>query len=937
MKKVQFFMNRLLVLILVSSSLTGLPFAALAAENETAPETEVTGNPLLTENQDETTHNGAQDEQGVSQTEDQNSQSTVQSEPQLTEGADGKDENVKGQTETIPLQILGLNDFHGALATTGTAVLDGKGIPNTGKAEKLATHLNQAENEFKAKNPVGESIRVQAGDMVGASPANSALLQDEPTIRALNRLNITLGTLGNHEFDQGLPEFKRILDGKAPAPGDPAYNQITHEYTQREASKMEIVVGNVVNKSDGQIPEGFAPYKIETFGSGDQRVKVGFIGVVTTEFPNLVLKKHHENFNVLDEAETIVKYSKELREQGVNAIIVLGHVAATSKNGVAAGDAANVMAKVDQLDPENSVDAFFAGHNHQYTNGLAGKTRIVQSTSQGKAYIDLQGELDPKTGEFVKTPTAEIRPVTQDVTSDSDVATIVNEASEIVKKVTEENISTTAVPGNILRGTNSDNESVLGNLITDAQLEMANNQLNKGDKAVKVDFAMTNNGGIRADLDVKDDNTVTWGAAQKVQPFGNILQVVSLKGSDVKEALEQQYTGVYFLQIAGLTYDYQKIEKTPGVYETKITNIRTANGEKLDLNKNYNVVINDFLFGGGDGFSAFTKGTLVEAIDTDTNTFVNYFKMKQGLGEKIVQPERGRKNLVDGTTPPDPEPEPGVTEDQLKEASSIEKIYAGDQTIKGKTLPNIHVSYTVSPIAQAKLAPVDVVSDQDGYFEITDDSLDLKEGTEINVTFKASDTVAITLSTIVEKAKEPNKPDPEPNPDPDPITAKEIIEKTVIKPIYEGDKILRGTTIPNSTITYEWKSKDSQGKKVSANLMVTSDEKGQFTIEDSRLKLVAGDQVEFKITTQSDTSAVVSATVLDKKTSPVIDSGNGTTGKPTDKPTDKPADKGNASKPNKKGQLPKTNEAGSAASVVGLSLIMITFVFFRYEQKKLKK
>jgi 2',3'-cyclic-nucleotide 2'-phosphodiesterase (5'-nucleotidase family) len=41
------------------------------------------------------------------------------------------------------------------------------------------------------------------------------------------------------------------------------------------------------------------------------------------------------------------------------------------------------MNKVKQTDPDNSVDAFFAGHNHVYTNGVVGNTRIVQSTSQG--------------------------------------------------------------------------------------------------------------------------------------------------------------------------------------------------------------------------------------------------------------------------------------------------------------------------------------------------------------------------------------------------------------------------------------------------------------------------------------------------------------------------------------------------------------------------
>ena len=121
--------------------------------------------------------------------------------------------------DQAPIQILGINDFHGALNTTGSAYMPEGRISGAGSAAVLSTYLKNAENEFLAANPNGVSLRVQAGDMVGASPANSGLLQDEPTIRVLNAMGLDYGTLGNHEFDEGLPEFYRILNGQAPSPG----------------------------------------------------------------------------------------------------------------------------------------------------------------------------------------------------------------------------------------------------------------------------------------------------------------------------------------------------------------------------------------------------------------------------------------------------------------------------------------------------------------------------------------------------------------------------------------------------------------------------------------------------------------------------------------------------------------------------------------------
>ncbi|MCL1287235.1 5'-nucleotidase C-terminal domain-containing protein, partial [Listeria monocytogenes] len=75
-----------------------------------------------------------------------------------------------------------------------------------------------------------------------------------------------------------------------------------------------------------------------------------------------------------------------------------------------------------------------------------------------------------------------------------------------------------------------DKESELGNMITAAHRYMANKA------GADVDFAMTNTGGIRSDLTTRlanGQNEITWGAAQAVQPFGNILQVVEMTGADI--------------------------------------------------------------------------------------------------------------------------------------------------------------------------------------------------------------------------------------------------------------------------------------------------------------------------------------------------------------------------------------------------------------------
>lgn len=608
---------------------------------------------------------------------------------QTRNGTDDKNVPVKQQPkeEMIPFQILGINDFHGALNTTGSFFDDEDNkVANAGTAPLLAGYLNRAQEQFESANNGAQTIRVQAGDMVGASPASSGLLQDEPTIKVLNQMDFSVGTLGNHEFDEGLQEFHRIMIGEKPKV-DPYGILMSYP---REASKTQIVIGNVVNKGTDEIPFGWKPYTIKEVGTENNKVKVGFIGVVTTEIPNLVLKEHYEAYDFLDEAETIAYYSNQLKNQGVNAIVVLAHIPVTSKAEKVNGEAAEIMNKVAKIYPENSVDALFAGHNHQYTNGVVNKTRVVQSTAQGKGYIDLQGTLDPKTNDFVDTPKAKVLPVdpaAKDAPKvDGKVGATVKDAEKRVAEVTNKKIGTAKQNGAITREVKDSKESPLGNLITDGQVAMARAQ------GIEADFAMTNNGGIRADLAVGENRDITWGAAQAVQPFGNIMQVVEMTGAQVEQVLNQQYDEEerYFLQISGLSYTYVANEETNQPF--KVQKMYKKDGTQIQAEQTYRVVINDFLFGGGDGFSGFTDANLINAIKPDTETFIEYIEAKEAAGELIEASIESRKKLVDPTGPKDPEvpevPDSKAAEEKIKKATIFDPLYENDELLRGVTVPN---------------------------------------------------------------------------------------------------------------------------------------------------------------------------------------------------------------------------------------------------------
>ena len=97
----------------------------------------------------------------------------------------------------VKLRLLGVNDFHGHLEPPR---------PGVGGAAWLKAHLDRATLP-------GRTIRVHAGDMVGATPLISSWFHDEPTVEAANEMGFDVGTLGNHEFDEGGDELMRLLGG----------------------------------------------------------------------------------------------------------------------------------------------------------------------------------------------------------------------------------------------------------------------------------------------------------------------------------------------------------------------------------------------------------------------------------------------------------------------------------------------------------------------------------------------------------------------------------------------------------------------------------------------------------------------------------------------------------------------------------------------------
>lgn len=164
--------------------------------------------------------------------------------------------------KTVPVQFLGMNDLHGYI--DGNNKKDANGAAIGGMAS-LAYHFEQEKAAFAKANKLKStknSLAIQAGDLVGGSPAISGLLQDEPVMNIVNAMNFSVGALGNHEFDEGIDEFKRLLKGDAPIKNVTQNYELVKDY-QYSKSSMDVLSANINDKKTNKLLKGFKPYVIK--------------------------------------------------------------------------------------------------------------------------------------------------------------------------------------------------------------------------------------------------------------------------------------------------------------------------------------------------------------------------------------------------------------------------------------------------------------------------------------------------------------------------------------------------------------------------------------------------------------------------------------------------------------------------------------------------
>ncbi|MBQ0914089.1 bifunctional UDP-sugar hydrolase/5'-nucleotidase [Streptomyces sp. RM99] len=545
------------------------------------------------------------------------------------------------------VQLLSFNDLHGNLEPpTGSSgrvtEVQPDGTTKTidaGGIEYLATHLREARKGNRY------SITAAGGDMVGASPLLSGLFHDEPTIEALNKLDLDVTSVGNHEFDEGAKELARLQNGGC----HPTEGCYTDE--EFEGADFPYLAANVLDeKTKKPILKPYWVWK-------QKGVKVGFIGVTLEGTPDIVSAEGVKGLAFKDEVETINKYAKELQRQGVKSIVALVHEggfpASSSYNydcdspGAGDGISGPIADIAKNVTPQ--VDALVTGHTHAaYVCTIpdpAGKPRMVTSASSfGRLYTDTTLTYDRATGDIARTAVKSANHVvTRDVPKAPDMTRLIDRWSTLAAPIGNRAIG--YVSGDIDRG---GTESPLGDLIADAQLAYGKTQ------DPETDLALMNPGGIRAPLTYaasggEGDGVVTYAEGFTVQPFANTVNLKDYTGAQLIQVLKEQVSGPNeaapkILQISsGLTYT---LDLTKTGADRVVTDSIRLDGAPIDENATYRVASNSFLAGGGDGFPTLNEGTNELVGADDLTALEQYLTANSSAADPIEPPAADRITIV---------------------------------------------------------------------------------------------------------------------------------------------------------------------------------------------------------------------------------------------------------------------------------------------------
>lgn len=504
------------------------------------------------------------------------------------------------------VDIIYFNDFHGNIKEEVT-----------GKKRNIGmTKMVGYVNEYIAENP--NTIVLSGGDNYQGT-AESNLTYGKPVSAMMKGMKVLASAVGNHEFDWG---FERIA-GWA------------------KEGNFKYLAANIYDEKTNKTVDWVEPYMIVEKGG----IKMAFIGLAHPDTPSLTGRSYTKGLKFADPVETAKEWVKFLqdgkaKEGKPDVIIALTHLDSDQDK-----KSKEITGNVVALAQVEGLDGILSAHSHRSVSGKVSGVEIMQAYCYGRSVGVMS--ITKKDGKYEVTSKlfqgTDIKDV---ILKDSETVKLYDEAfkeiepitSEVLGEATGEFTHNRSVKGDI---------SILGKWVCEVSAE-ASKELSK--EISGADIAIQNGGGVRRTL---NQGNITMGDMYEIMPFDNYFVVLDLSGEELKKVINHgiynpKYTDASF---SGLLVEYDSTRE----FGDMVTKITLEDGTPLDMNKKYRVVVNDFIFAGGDDYD-FSKAE---------NVFESYIPIREALVEYVKK----NKKIT-------PKPIDGILKDIGKKGASLEKFAA---------------------------------------------------------------------------------------------------------------------------------------------------------------------------------------------------------------------------------------------------------------------
>jgi 2',3'-cyclic-nucleotide 2'-phosphodiesterase (5'-nucleotidase family)/predicted AlkP superfamily phosphohydrolase/phosphomutase len=447
------------------------------------------------------------------------------------------------------------------------------------------------------------TIILSGGDTVGASPPISSFFGDLPAIQAMNDLGLTADTLGNHSFDRGSVYLRNVLIRESDYP---------------------YLASNVVFASNNKLPRQWVASKVYNF----EGFKLGVIGYTLPELASLIFPGYLDPFKVINPVATINAEAARLRSrERVNAIIAVGHMGGDGTDVFNPLPSSPLIQLADNL---VGVDAVLGGHTHtEYINFRPDGKLVAESPNAGLRFTRIRLTIDTSTKRVIYKTADYHKPWDIGVTPDPTIQAMIDELTAELAPIFSTVIgnSTVYIPRSDACGRADGRlcESLIGDVTTDALR-----------KTYNTDFAITNSGGLRANLTCDSGAAfcptytpppypISRGQVLAVLPFGNVVFTASINGAELKTFLENGVSAMpsaqgKFPQVSGLcfTYDISVAAGSRVLSAVRQAADGSCTGAPIDLTSasTYTIAENDYMASGGDGYpNIYARGTTQNIMD----------------------------------------------------------------------------------------------------------------------------------------------------------------------------------------------------------------------------------------------------------------------------------------------------------------------------------